>query len=106
MRTILSSVLPLASSVLMLAACTPQPQAAHYTLPQYRADAALREQQLAACANDPGTLAKTPDCINAREAKRLEETHSLRDLPPLDLSSKTERGRAGDATPAERAPPN
>lgn len=54
---------------------------------------------LAECANDPGTLRNTPDCVNARQAGSLESIGSLRDLPPLQLS--TERGEAGESRQKE-----
>jgi hypothetical protein len=40
------------------------------------------------CANDPGTLQNTPDCINARAAERLESLGSLRNSGPLGLDDK------------------
>ena len=40
------------------------------------------------CTNDPGTLSKTPDCINAQEAERLEGYGSLRNSGPIGLDSK------------------
>jgi hypothetical protein len=43
---------------------------------------------MAQCANDPGTLRSTPDCINAREAERLESYGTLRDSGPVGLDSK------------------
>jgi hypothetical protein len=70
------------------AACTPVPDRAAHTVFEYRDDKALRDAEFARCANDPGTLAETPDCRNAREAKRLAEPDSLRFLPPLQLPSK------------------
>jgi len=33
------------------------------------ADDALRKEQVALCANDPGSIGKTPDCINAGTAE-------------------------------------
>lgn len=91
-------------SALLLSACSPPADVARHTVPQYRADFALREQQLAACADDPGTLRNTPDCVNAREAKRLEETHSLRENPSLDLYSEPHQP-AGDKTPDKPSAP-
>ena len=44
-----------------------------------------REAKLAACSNDPGGLARTPNCVNARQAARLEGVGSLRDLSALGL---------------------
>jgi hypothetical protein len=70
------------------AACTPVPDRAAHTVFEYRDDKALRDAVFARCANDPGTLAQTPDCRNVREAKRLSEPDSLRSLPPLQLPAK------------------
>ena len=61
-------------ALLALAACSREPPAATHTVADYRANAELRRDTFARCANDPGTLGRTPDCINAREATRLEET--------------------------------
>jgi hypothetical protein len=72
-------------ALLALAACSPEPPAATHTVADYRANAELRRDTFARCANDPGTLGRTPDCINAREATRLEETRSVRTLPPIEL---------------------
>ena len=68
-----------------VASCTRQPEAARHTVDEYRANPDLRREQFARCANDPGTLGQTPDCVNARQATRLEETRSVRDLPPVQL---------------------
>ena len=65
--------------------CTRQPEPAKHTLAEYRSNADLRHEQFAHCTNDPGTLGKTPDCVNAREAQRLEDMRSVRDLPPVGL---------------------
>jgi hypothetical protein len=70
------------------AACTPAPDRAAHTVSEYRENAVLRDAELARCANDPGTLGDTPDCRNAREAKRLAEPDSLRSLPPLRLPNQ------------------
>jgi hypothetical protein len=66
------------------AACTPSPKPTHQTVDYYRTNRDAREAKLAECANDPGALGQTPDCINARQAARLD-VKSLRDLAPLDL---------------------
>jgi hypothetical protein len=58
---------------------------AQHTVGEYRANPALRREQMALCMNDPGTLGGTPNCINAREAQRLEDSRSVRDLPPVQL---------------------
>jgi len=72
-------------ALLALAACSREPPVATHTVADYRANADLRRDTFARCVNDPGTLGRTPDCINAREATRLEEMRSVRALPPVEL---------------------
>jgi hypothetical protein len=81
------------------AACTPSPKAPHRTVNYYRDHDAERTEMLAACANDPGALAKTPDCVNARVAGSEADIGSLRELPPMGLSS-------GDADGTSQAQPD
>lgn len=91
---------------LLITGCSQAPETARHTVPQYRADAELRRQQLTVCTSDPGTLAQTPDCVNAREAEKLESLGSLRDRPSIGLMKND---REHDKTEAERkegAPPN
>jgi uncharacterized protein YciW len=66
-------------------ACAPAPDRSAHDVGYYRAHAPERNQRLQACTNDPGSLADHPDCVNAREAERLEGIGSLRTLPPMDL---------------------
>jgi len=82
------------------AACAPSPDEARFTVDYYRAHPEVREAKLAACSNDPGELGRTPDCVNARQAARLEGVGSLRDLPALGLpdDAKPEPG-AGQKEP-------
>lgn len=68
-----------------LLSCSRQPESAHHTVAEYRAHADLRREQFARCADDPGTLGETPDCINAREAQRQEDIGSVRGVPPVHL---------------------
>lgn len=70
-------------------ACTPEADVARYTVEEYRADTGLRRQVFTECANDPGTLGQTADCINAIEAERLESRGSLRDQPPVGLNPES-----------------
>jgi hypothetical protein len=72
-----------------VAGCSPD--RARYTVDEYRADSTLRHSQMERCKDDPGTLAKTPDCINARQAAVLEDRVRLRDVPPVGLSEKSSR---------------
>ena len=90
--------------VLAMAACTRQPEPARHTVEEYRADPALRQAELARCSNDPGTLGETPDCINALEAARREETRSLRDLPPVKLPRERKPYDVPDDAGDARAP--
>lgn len=70
-----------------VAGCSPD--RARHTLDEYRADATLRHSQMERCKADPGTLAKTPDCINARQAAVLEDQVRLRDMAPVGLIEKS-----------------
>ena len=72
------------------AACVPSPKAPHQTVDYYRTHPAERMEMLAVCANDPGALGETPDCVNARVAARRADIGSLRDLPPMGLSGNTD----------------
>lgn len=74
--------------VLLLAACAQEPQRARYTVEEYRADAELRQAQLARCRDDPGTLAKSPDCVNAERAALVEDRARLRELPAVGLDRR------------------
>jgi hypothetical protein len=74
-----------ALTLLTLASCTREADVARHTVQDYRADKPLRQEMFKRCTNDPGTLGKTPDCINALEAERLESYGSLRNSPPLGL---------------------
>jgi hypothetical protein len=80
-RRSLGLVVTLTSAV----ACAPAPDRASHSVDEYRQDAKLREVQFARCANDPASRDSLPDCINAREAERLEGVGSLRTLAPLEL---------------------
>lgn len=66
-------------------ACAPVPDRARHDVSYYRQHAEERRLQLAACSNDPGSLGRHPDCVNAREAGRLEGVGTLHELPPMGL---------------------
>jgi len=76
------------------AACVPSPNPAHQTVEYYRANREAREARVAECANDPGALGKTPDCINAKQAAQIEDIGNLRDLPPMGLLKDAEEDSA------------
>jgi hypothetical protein len=73
--------------LLILAACEPAAPVARYTVEQYRSDAQLRAATLDRCANDPGTLRDSPDCLNAQRAASLEGRGSLRSSGPVGLKT-------------------
>ncbi len=89
-RSILVLIL-LSVVVAAAASCAPRPPAAEHTVSDYRADATLRCEVFARCRNDPGGLGQTPDCVNAREAERLESHGSLRDQAPVGLDPSGRR---------------
>ena len=72
---------------LLLAGCNRSLDDTGLTVEYFRAHAVERQATLRECANDPGTLRKSPVCVNAREAARIEDVGSLRDLPPMGLSA-------------------
>lgn len=74
------------------AACAPAPEPTHQTVEHYRANREAREAKVAECANDPGGLRNTPDCINAKQAAAIEDIGSLQDLPPMGLLKDGEEG--------------
>lgn len=90
-------IMMIAATVLVLAVTGCSPDQARYTVDEYRADATLRHSQMERCKNDPGSLAKTPDCINARQAAALEDRVRLREMPPVGLSAKPESSKESDA---------
>lgn len=69
----------------LASACSPELPPARHTVEEYRANAELRHVQVARCRQDPGSLKKTPDCINAEQAAAFEDRLRLRDAPPVGL---------------------
>jgi hypothetical protein len=94
---------PIMLAVLTLAACSRTPGGGGtLTVDYYRAHAVERAATLRTCANDPGDLRDSPNCVNAREAARVEDVGSLRSLPPMGLpagqsgNQSTDRGASKD----------
>jgi hypothetical protein len=67
--------------------CAPAPDRAN-SVSYYREHADERQATLKRCADDPGSLGRQPDCVNAQEAERMEGIGSQRELPPLDLQAE------------------
>jgi hypothetical protein len=80
------------------AGCAPAPDPASYTVDEYRHDAKRRELTFARCAMEPLLRDVRPDCLNAREAERLEGVGSLRSLAPLELQNPPHSPSAQDLT--------
>jgi hypothetical protein len=81
----LTSTLAGVAVAICLVCCSREPEPARHTVIEYRANPTLRREEFARCSNDPGTLGKTPDCINVRQATLLEDSGSVRDFPPIRL---------------------
>jgi hypothetical protein len=86
--------LGLVVTLLCAVGCTPAPDRPAHTVQDYREDPALRRTELAHCAEDPDSRAKKPDCMNAREAERVESVGSLRELAPLELPGPPKDSKA------------
>ena len=71
--------------IFLLAACERRPSETTLTVEHYRTHPQEREAKLRECANNPGELALTPNCVNAQQAGHIEGIGSQRELPPLDL---------------------
>ena len=55
------------------------------TVTWYQQHAQEREAMVKRCADDPGHLAKSPNCVNAQQAASIEGIGSFRKLPPMGL---------------------
>ena len=87
-RTCLEIVVTLSA----VAGCAPAPDHTSRTVDYFRQHAQERAQVLSHCSDNPGDNAREPDCVNAREAERIEGVGSLRSLPPMGLPSTPNRG--------------
>jgi hypothetical protein len=67
--------------------CAPVPDRTN-SVSYYREHGDERQATLKQCADDPGSFGRQPDCVNAREAERMEGIGSQRELPPLDLQAE------------------
>ena len=71
----------------VLGSCSKAPGQSAHTVDWYLAHGSDRNAMVERCANDPGTLERTPDCVNAVAAAQQADVGSLRDLPPMGLLS-------------------
>ena len=98
-RFLITVVIPVALGSSLLVACSRGPAQATHTVEWYLAHNVDRAAMVERCANNPGTLEETPDCVNAFAAAQRADIGSLRKLPPLGLMN-----RAGKPPPAPRTP--
>lgn len=87
-----------------LAACSRAPVATAHTVGWYLANDADRTSMVERCANDPGTLGKSPDCINAFAAAQRADIGSLRKLPPMGLMDRSKKPDAPPGQPTSQRP--
>lgn len=78
----------------VLAACSRAPVTAAHTVDWYLSHTPDRASIVERCGNDPGTLGKTPDCVNAFAAAQRADIGSLRKLPPMGLMDGGEKPQA------------
>ncbi len=67
------------------AGCAPVPDLGTQTVDYYTGHAKERQTMLEQCQNNPGELARSPNCVNAMAAARFAGQGSLRRLPSLQL---------------------
>jgi len=88
------------SLLTLLATACGSPSEATRTVDYYRAHSDVRDTKIRECANNPGALRDTPNCINAQRAGELEGIGSMRKLPPMGLLPRT-----GAPTEEPKVPP-
>lgn len=98
----LTLMLPLVAGASSLIACSRDPTAAPRTVAWYLSHTADRASMVERCANDPGTLGTTPDCINAFAAAQRADIGSLKNLPPMGLPQGTPKAHAHELRPENR----
>jgi len=69
--------------LLALTACDRAPVPVAHTVSYFREHENERREILKGCHEDPGILAQTPECVNARKANLVQDIGSFRKLPPL-----------------------
>ena len=77
------------------------------TVSYFQAHATEREAVFKRCADDPGTLGRSAECVNAERAEELEGIGSFRHLPPMQFPPVPEaRAKKGaDASARNSTPP-
>ncbi|MEJ1961046.1 MAG: EexN family lipoprotein [Gammaproteobacteria bacterium] len=84
MKSTTRNVMVLLSASVMVFACSREEEPAR-TVSWFQQHPDERKAMVARCADDPGRLAKTPNCVNAQQAESIEGIGSFRKLPPVGL---------------------
>lgn len=96
-----ATVLPL-----IAAGCGPSAGPAR-TVSYFQAHPKEREAVFKRCADDPGTLGKTAECVNAERAEEIAGIGSFRHLAPMQFppipGARVKKG--ADASAANSTPP-
>ena len=90
--------------VLALAGCTRAAGPAQ-TVSYLRAHPTILRAVWARCANDPGGLGRTPECVNARRAEAVQQIGSFRTLAPMPFPSRPGSRQRSAPTSAPSSPP-
>ena len=69
-------------------ACTRSPEVPAPSVSYFREHEDERREVMKRCTDDPGTLDKTPTCVNARQAALLEGIGTFRNLPQMGLPAE------------------
>jgi hypothetical protein len=91
MKSTALNVVILLSASLSVLACAREEEPAQ-TVSWFQEHPEERRAMVARCADDPGRLAQTPNCVNARQAESIEGVGSLRKLPPMGLDPDRKPG--------------
>jgi len=91
---------------LIAAGCAPSAAPAR-TVSYFQAHPTEREAIFKRCADDPGTLGKTAECVNAQRAEEIAGIGSFRHLAPMQFppvpGARVKQG--ADAPAPNRTPP-
>lgn len=72
------------------------------TVSYFQAHPKEREMVFKRCADDPGSLGKTPECVNVSQAEALEGIGSFRHLAPMQfpaVPAARVKKRTGNSAP-------
>jgi hypothetical protein len=101
MKSVTLNVVLLFSASLTVFGCSREEEPTQ-TVSWFQQHADERKAMVARCADDPGRLARTPNCVNAQQAESIEGIGSLRKLPPLGLDPNRKPGFEEDDKPKVR----